>query len=498
MPICGWCWTVPHWKQGARSAMDERTKYLVDIPLVVDMDGTLIKADTLHEAYVQLLSRHPLQALRALLMLKQGRAAFKAAVADHVLPDAGTVPIDGAVLKAIKDARGRGRKIYLATAADRRFAAAIADSIGQFDGVFASEGGTNLKGKAKADRLVAAFGAQGFDYVGNDASDLPVWRAARTALISGAPSGLVRRLKLELPGMITLGTREDTIRPYLLALRPHQWLKNALVALPAVALHDFSLGTLITVAVAFASFSLGASGVYLINDMLDLPHDRAHPEKRHRSLAAGTLPLSHAVGLLCLVAIPSAVLALMLPWAFMLVLVAYFGFSISYSFYLKRKLMIDVVALAALYGIRVLAGGAATGIALSHWLVGFCFFIFLSLALMKRATELISLPETAADKVKGRGYRRTDLPMVNALTAAAGFVAVLVLALYINSPEVSGFYRRPDLLWGICIVLVYWLGRAFLLTGRGEMREDPVVFAITDRISMLAGALVAAVFLVAL
>jgi 4-hydroxybenzoate polyprenyltransferase len=182
----------------------------------------------------------------------------------------------------------------------------------------------------------------------------------------------------------------------------------------------------------------------------------------------------------------------------MIVLATYFGLSISYSFYLKRKLMIDVVALAALYGMRVLAGGVATGIVLSHWLVGFCFFIFLSLALMKRATELISLPDTAVDNIKGRGYRRTDLPIVNALTAAAGFVAVLVLALYISSPEVTMFYRQPDLLWGICIVLVYWLGRAFFLTGRGEMRQDPVVFAITDRISLLAGALVAAAFLVAL
>jgi 4-hydroxybenzoate polyprenyltransferase len=170
----------------------------------------------------------------------------------------------------------------------------------------------------------------------------------------------------------------------------------------------------------------------------------------------------------------------------------------TYSFYLKRKLMVDVVALAALYGVRVLAGGTATGIALSHWLVGFCFFIFLSLALMKRATEVMSLPRTTSDKIKGRGYWSTDLPIINALTASSGFVAVLILALYINSPEVTMFYRRPDLLWGICIVLVYWLGRAFFLTGRGEMRQDPVVFAITDRISLMTGALVAAVFLAAL
>jgi len=477
--------------------MDQRVESIADVPLVVDLDGTLIKVDSLHEAVVQLSSKKPLYALRALVRLKQGRAAFKAAVAEHVLPDVGTVPVDEAVLEAIKQARGEGRKVYLATAADRRFAEAIADSIGEFDGVLASEDGINLEGKAKADRLVATFGVRGFDYIGNAAADIPVWRVARNALVSGAPSRLMQRLRSELPDAIALGTRKFAIGPYLLALRPHQWLKNGLVALPTIAVHDFSIGGIITVLIAFMSFSLGASSVYLVNDMLDLPHDRAHPEKRHRSLAAGTVPLSHAVVLLCLVAALSIALALMLPWAFLLVLAGYFGSSLTYSLYLKRKLMVDVVALAALYGIRVVAGGAATGVVLSHWLVGFCFFIFLSLALMKRATEINSLPETAVGNIKGRGYRRADLPVIITLTAAAGYVSVLVLALYIYSPEVRMFYRRPDLLWGICIILVYWLGRAFVLTGRGEMREDPVIFAATDRISLLAGVLVGAVFLVA-
>ncbi len=478
--------------------MDRRLEFIADIPLVVDLDGTLIKVDLLHEAFVQLSAKKPLYALNALLSLGGGRAAFKAAVADHVLPDVSTVPVDEAVLAAIKQARAAGRKVYLATAADRRFAEAIADSIGEFDGVFASEDGINLKGKTKADRLVAAFGPRGFDYIGNAAADIPVWQVAHTALVSGAPSHLVQRLTRELPAATVLGTRKFAIGPYLLALRPHQWLKNGLVALPAIAGHEFSISGLITVLFAFMSFSFGASSVYLVNDMLDLQHDRAHIEKRHRSLAAGLVPLSHAIVLLCLTAVLAIALALMLPWAFMLTLAGYFSFSVSYSIYLKRKLMIDVVALAMLYGIRVLAGGVATGIVLSHWLDGFCFFIFLSLAMMKRTTELIMLPTTSVDNLKGRGYRRTDLPIITALTAASGFVAVLVLALYINSPEVKVLYQRPDLLWGVCIVLVYWLGRAFFLTGRGEMRQDPVVFAATDRISLMAGVLVIAVFLAAL
>jgi 4-hydroxybenzoate polyprenyltransferase len=249
---------------------------------------------------------------------------------------------------------------------------------------------------------------------------------------------------------------------------------------------------------AFVSFSFGASSIYLINDMIDLPHDRTHPQKRHRVLAAGVVPLSHAAVLLCIIASLSAAAALTLPWAFMAVLITYFGLSISYSVYLKRKVMIDVVALAMLYGVRVLAGAAATAIPLSHWLVGFCFFIFLCLALIKRTTEMIAVSPEVTGKIRGRAYRRSDLETMTALTAAAGFVAVLVLALYINSPDVLALYRRPELLWGICIVLVYWLGRICLLVGRGEMHDDPVVFAATDRISLLAGALIVAVFLVAL
>lgn len=478
--------------------MNQRIESVADIPLVVDLDGTLIRVDSLHEAYVQLLAKKPFHALRALLRLTQGRAAFKAAVADHVLPDVGIMPVDEAVIGTITQAQRDGRKVYLATAADQRFADAVAEAMGGFDGVFASDGAINLKGKTKADRLVAAFGARGFDYIGNDVADIPIWRVARRILVANANPRLMQRLGSECPGAVALTTRRSAIGAYVWSLRPHQWLKNGLVALPAVAGHDFSISGLITVLIAFASFSLSASSIYIINDMLDLPHDRAHPLKRHRPLAAGLVPLSHAVVLLGVVAALSVCLALMLPWAFTAVLIAYYGLSMSYSVYLKRKLMIDVVALAALYGIRVLAGSAATDILLSHWLLGFCFFIFLSLALVKRTAEMMALPATSVENIRGRGYRREDLSTITALTAASGFVAVLVLALYISSPEVKSLYRHPEFLWGICVILVYWLSRVCFLTGRGEMHQDPVIFAATDRISLLAGLLVAFIFFLAL
>ena len=212
------------------------------IPLVVDLDGTLLKVDSLHEAFAQLSSKQPLQALQSLLTLRQGRAAFKAAIADHVLPDGTTVPFDEKILETIRQAKKTGRKVYLATAADKRFADAIANSIGEFDGVFATEKGINLKGKAKADRLVAAFGAHGFDYIGNATTDLPIWRVARNALVARAPSSVVKRVKRDRPDSIELVAPESKISAYFLALRPHQWIKNLLLFLPALAGHNFSSG----------------------------------------------------------------------------------------------------------------------------------------------------------------------------------------------------------------------------------------------------------------
>ena len=478
--------------------MDHAVEKAGNIPLVVDLDGTLIKVDSLQEAFVQLSAKRPLAALSALSMLKDGRASFKAAVADRILLDTAALPFDEKVLAAIKEARARGRKVYLATAANTRFATAVANAIGEFDGVFASDGETNLKGKAKAEQLVAAFGDRGFDYIGNSMSDLPIWKAARRTLVTGAPSTLVGRLNREQLAPQVLRTREGTAIAYLKALRPHQWLKNTLLFLPALAGHAFTEQALIPVLIAFASFCLGASSIYLINDMVDLPHDRAHPEKRHRPFAAGIIPVSHGAIYFLFVAALSLALSILLPPAFLIALAGYFCLSLSYSLYLKRKLMVDVVALAALYGIRVLAGSAVTGIVLSQWLVGFCFFIFLSLALMKRTTEIIQLPEANDDNIKGRDYRRTDLPVLNALTVASGFVGVLILALYINSPDVTVLYQRPDLLWGICVALVYWLGRAFFLTGRGEMRQDPVIFAATDRNSLLTVLLIVLLFIAAI
>jgi 4-hydroxybenzoate polyprenyltransferase len=425
-----------------------------------------------------------LVALKALCI--RGRCAFKAVIADHFTPSTNNLPIDPAVLAFMQDARREGRPIYLATAADKRFANAVAGLAFPFDGVFSTDAETNLKGQKKAELLVATFGLKGFDYIGNDGSDMHIWQVARKALIAGASPGFEAKVKRSIPEAMSVSARVNKVPAAVRSMRPHQWLKNTLVALPVVAGHAFDLLTIAEIALAFVSFCLAASSIYILNDLFDVEHDRAHPEKSKRPFAAGDLSIPHGLTLFITLLLLAIACASFLPSAFLAVITIYIALSLAYSIYLKRKLMVDVIALSLLYGLRVIAGSAATSIVPSDWLLAFCFFLFVSLALMKRSTELFDKERFRTDSLLGRNYRYQDLAILNPLMVGAGFMAVMVLALYINSPEVKLLYTRPYVLWGACVVLTYWLGRAFFLTGRGEMKADPVVFAATDRISLLS------------
>lgn len=273
-------------------------------------------------------------------------------------------------------------------------------------------------------------------------------------------------------------------------IRPHQWLKNILIAVPAIAAHHFSSSAALAVALAFLSFSLCASAVYVLNDYLDREHDRLHPRKKFRPYASGALP--EWTVYLCVPAflLASAALALLLPNLFILVLGGYFLLTLIYTLYAKRLMMVDVVILAVLYGLRVCAGGAALMVPLSEWLIAFCVFFFLSLALIKRAAELRQIMTLNQNAISGRGYRAEDYQSVQALAGASGFVSVLVISLYFNSEAVRSLYHAPYFLWGTGLVMLFWLGRILILTARGDMHDDPVVFAVTDRVSLVSGVLV--------
>ncbi len=463
-------------------------------PLVVDLDGTLIKTDLLLESFFSLLRSHPLRALCSLAALRHGKAAFKARLAEESALELNSIPFNAQLVDLLRSEKARGRKIYLASGSDRGYVEKLASRVGLFDGAYGSDGAINMSGARKAQELCRMFGAGGFDYAGNSKADLHVWERSHDALVVRAPAYVIRKARQRFANVHILDSAWPRLHDYARALRIHQWVKNLLIFLPAVMAHKFGAELLVCLA-AFMSFSLCASSTYLLNDLLDLHHDRAHPSKRNRPLAAGTVPLMHGITLTIVLFSLAMLIALALNWQFVLVLGGYGALTVAYSLLLKREPIVDVVALACLYGARLLAGSAAAAVPLSPWLGALAIFLFLSLALVKRCTELIDTKEEQKQQSFGRGYRAADLPVLESMAAAAGYLAVLVLALYLNSATVIELYGHPQLLWLSCVVLVFWISRVLLLTHRGEMHDDPVVFAATDRISQTcAGAILAIMF----
>lgn len=466
----------------------------VTVPLVVDLDGTLTRTDLLVESLFRLLALDPFALLRLPLWLTKGKAALKARIADEVTLDLHELPMNDELVEYIRDERARGRKIYLASASDRRYVERLAEHLGLFDGAFGSDGATNLSGAEKARVLCEVFGERGFDYAANSSADMEVWAKARRAILVNVPASLssqARRVCADVHELTPPPPPRERWRAYGRAMRAHQWLKNLLVFLPALAAHAFDRDTLANAALAFLAFSLCASSVYLLNDLIDLPSDRAHPTKKARPFASGQVDPARGVLLIPLLLLASAVVATTLPGAFGAVLALYYATTLLYTLVLKRRIVIDVLTLAGLYTLRLIAGTAATGIEASEWLLAFSMFVFLCLALIKRYSELMEKRRTHRTKLAGRGYVTDDTPMVGALAGASGFVSVLVLALYINSPDVHELYPRPDALWAIGILLLYWVSRILMLAHRGEVHDDPVVFAVKDRGSLVVVALMA-------
>lgn len=458
-------------------------------PLVVDLDGTLIRTDSLHEGCVQLLAMQPLQIFRLPGWLAGGKARLKAALADAVAIDVAQLPINETVLAFLRSEKARGRRIVLASAAHRRVVQAIADHLGVFDAVLATDSETNLAGAMKAEKLVAQFGAGGFDYIGNSHADINAWRLARQGFVVRPSAGLHRRLRAQCPNVSVIDDEKASVLDYLRALRPHQWAKNALLFLPMLAAHAIALENVLRLLPAFVAFCLVASAVYLLNDLVDLSNDRDHHNKRKRPIASGAMPILHAMLLCPLLLVLGLVCATSVSTALLLLILGYFALTIVYSLYLKRLAIIDVMTLAGLYTLRVSAGGIVLGLPLSPWMLAFCLFLFFSLALTKRYAELDARARRSKAATTGRGYLLDDMPLIEIFAGASGYAAVVVLALYINTPVVSMLYPHPEGLWMICLLLLYWISRMLLLTHRGQMHDDPVVFALKDRTSLLVGLL---------
>ena len=456
------------------------------VPLCIDLDGTLIRSDTLFESVLQLLKRAPWLAFSLPFWLLAGKAQLKARIAERTELPAATLPYREDIVAWARD-QAPLRPVILVTAAHRRIADTVARHLGFFSEVLATDE-VNLKAERKADALAQRFGEQGFDYAGNDRPDVPVWKRARAAIVVGATPAVAAAAHANAtvesefdpaPGAVA------RLRSWVRALRLYQWIKNVLVFVAPAAGHTlFEVPTLQATLLAYLAFGLAASGVYLMNDLLDLSSDRRHPRKRRRPFASGALPL--AAGLVVSPALVGValLLAAAINLRFLLVLLAYLVCTTAYSMWLKRRTFIDVAMLATLYTLRVAAGAAAAGLGLSFWLLAVCAYGFLGLALLKRYAELRTMETEGRVDVAGRGYVTSDVPVVLALGVGASLLATLVTALYIESYAGMALYSRPEMLWILVGLMLLGVGRLWLKAGRGQMHDDPIVFVARDRWSL--------------
>jgi 4-hydroxybenzoate polyprenyltransferase/phosphoserine phosphatase len=468
------------------------------VPLCVDLDGTLTPIDTLHESLLRLARQTPAAILSLPFWLRIGKARMKREIAGRNTFDAALLPLNTELLAWLKTEHESGRRVVLATAADLRIAQQVADRVNLFDEVIASDGERNLSADAKRAVLVERFGEKGYDYVGSERADETVWRSARKAVVVGTKRQAARAGRIADVGRIfTIPVSGPKV--WLKAIRLHQWVKNMLIFLPAILAHRILVPDVFLHAVgAFIAFGLCASSVYLLNDLFDLSADRHHPRKRNRPFAAGLLPARSGLFASGALFCAAGLVAVAVGWKFAAVLGGYYLLTWAYSLRLKRAASVDVMTLAGLYTIRIIAGSAATSIPLSFWLLAFSIFIFLSLGFVKRYTELDEARQSGNLIATGRGYTAADLPLVMTLGVAAGYCTVVVMALYINSADSQVLYRHNKPLWLICPLLLYWISRVWLLTTRGQMHDDPVVFALRDRLSLVVLGLLGLVVLLSI
>jgi 4-hydroxybenzoate polyprenyltransferase len=468
-----------------------------ELPLVVDLDGTLTLTDTLAESVIQIVRMNPLNLFRLPVWLLGGRAAFKKAIASRTDPLAESLPYRESLVDYLIAEKRRGRPIILATAAHRSVAERVSAHLNLFDDVIATDDGDNLKGSAKLAQIRSRIG-HNFVYAGDSRADLPIWKAARAAVLAGVSKGVAASVRNAIPVEREFSNKSTGTATWIKALRVHQWLKNLLLFVPLfTAFSFFDMKKLVPLIVAFASMSLGASATYIVNDLWDLNNDRMHPRKRFRPFASGALSISSGLKCAAMLLVVSLALAFMASRGFAAMLVLYLLLTSAYSWVLKKRPLIDVIVLSLLYTLRIFAGSVAVDIEISKWLLAFSLLMFLSLALVKRCAELVSVRQSGALATPGRDYRVADLEVLWPLGIGSAFAAVVVFGLFINAPETAARYGAASLLWFAAIGFIYLLSRLWLATVRGEMDDDPVVYVIEDRGSRLTMLSMVAVVIVA-
>jgi len=469
------------------------------IPLFVDLDGTLIKTDVLLESILVLLRRNPLYFAMLPIWLLRGRANLKYQIARRVNLPCDALPLHPELLAYLHQERANGRQLILISASNQKPVSELAQHLNLFDEAIGSDQHLNLRAQAKLERIRQRILTGNFAYAGNSHADIPVWAEAAEIVLVNCPRSIVDTLLERAQNILQLDTPSGHWREFVTAMRLHQWLKNGLIFLPLLLSHQLnSPGSLLQAAIGFISFSLCASSVYLMNDLLDLQSDRRHRTKRLRPFACGELPLAWGfVGAPALLG--AAVLAaLLLEVEFLYVLLVYWTITCFYTLHLKRLFVVDAITLSILYTLRIIAGSAAIGVVTTNWLLAFSLCVFFGLAMLKRFTELNILRAEGGSEISGRAYTTGSLRAIFTIGVISNLMAVAVFAMYINAPDITQLYSMPVLLWAICPFLLYLFARIWIQAQKGLLHEDPVLFAMTDHRSQLIAVLCAAIIWLAI
>jgi 4-hydroxybenzoate polyprenyltransferase len=452
-------------------------------PLVVDLDGTLIHTDLLLEAILLLFRKNPFYIFLCLIWILKGRAYLKSKVFQKIHIPYELLPFNHNLIEFLKSEHDTGRKLILATASPSTAAAEIVRIHSFFDEVFGSNEAINLKGHKKRLLLDQHFGKGNYDYIGNSNSDLKIFESAHFTYLVNPSKALENRTR-KISDLKHVWKTESSMWNIFRSIRVYQWVKNLLIFVPLVTSHTFnSLNHISNALIGFIAFCLLASAGYIINDLFDLNSDRTHPQKSNRPFASGKVSISTAFIVFIFLFTAGFLAAFTLGYVFFIIALIYLTTSVNYSLFLKKIALYDVFILALLYSIRIFAGAVAIKVQLSFWLIAFSTFIFLSLAFIKRFSELIQISNEQNLSKRGRQYHKGDLSILQTMGIASGFLSVVVFSLYINSSEVVKLYSQPKILWAISLVFLFWISRIWLLTIRGEVDEDPIVFAIKDKTS---------------
>lgn len=465
-------------------------------PLVVDLDGTLIHTDLLFEALLLLIKKNPFYIFVCLSWIFKGRAYLKNKVFSKVQIPCELLPFNHQLLEFLYSEHANGRKIVLATASPTIAAKEVQKIHPIFYEVFGTENELNLKGNNKRILLNRTYGERNYDYIGNSESDLKIFESAKFSYLVN-PTKLLEKKARKISNLKNVWKSKKAHWGILKSLRVYQWVKNLLLFVPLITSHTFtSLEQFSNALIGFITFGLIASAGYIVNDLFDLNADRAHPRKCKRPFASGEVSIPVAFIIFAVLLLLGFYAASTLGQHFFSIVLVYLTTSISYSFYLKKIALYDVFILALLYSVRIFAGAIAIKVELSFWLIAFSTFIFLSLAFIKRFSELIQISTEQNLSKRGRQYFKGDLVLLQTMGVASGFLSVVVFSLYINSSEVVKLYAQPKLLWAISLVFLFWISRIWLLTIRGEVDEDPIVFAIKDKTSYFTFVIISIIILI--